>query len=892
MGRETGFIFGLNAGVLSREALQRVDQAAARIAGEVQENYLPRVLGAAIFRPGTRFVTSTRSNLTNTLVPFIYNSTEKAVLELYHDGYLRVIADGVVVSRDSVSTAIANGTFAGSLASWTVDDETGGSSVYDATDGPLHMTGNGVQRARIYQSVTVSAPDQSVEHGVRVVVGQGPVLFSVGTAAHADDIISEQSLGTGEHSLAFTPGTSPIYFNFANADTYPSAVTSCEIEAAGDVLIPTPWDTANKCRQMQYAQSGDIVYCAHNRAFPHQIERRSQRSWSVVRYEPVDGPLGNENVGQITLTAPAKTGEMTITASRPLFNSGHVGSVWRITHGSSAVSASISTEDTWTDPIRVTGLTESEREFSYTVTPGGNTVHIQRAYGSPTSWEYYANVSSNGSLSDGRENEIIYYRIGIPTGGYVSGSADVGLTYANASQSGIFRVKRVFSTTTARIDVLRPLGSTDATKLWNPPEWVGPGGYPGAVALFDGRLWWGARDKVFGSISDGFNSFDLELEGDSGTINRSIATGPFERVLWMKGLQRLCLGTATEEVTIRSSAFDEPVTPTEFTARSVSQQGSSDTISPVRVDGSVIYVQRNGKRVYELRYLVEAQDYASKDLTRLVPEMCEAGVVAMAVQRQPDTRVWFILDDGTAACLLYEPAEDAIAWTDVTLGSGTFESVCVLPGEDEDEVYFTIRRGSVRTVERMAKLTEVVGGDLNLNMDGHVIASSVSTVTGLDHLDGIDVVAWGDGEVIFDQDNPQTVASGSLALGATYDDVVVGVPYDGRFKSVNLNYGAQLGVALGKPQKIAVCRILAKDIVWNGTRVGSSFTNLRTLNARYDGRVLTAGEVIDDYTQDVGIDSSFSRAARICLETKSPYPATFLGLAFDVETGEGIGGGN
>ena len=52
-----------------------------------------------------------------------------------------------------------------------------------------------------------------------------------------------------------------------------------------------------------------------------------------------------------------------------------------------------------------------------------------------------------------------------------------------------------------------------------------------------------------------------------------------------------------------------------------------------------------------------------------MPKLLAAGVVSMAVQRYPETRVHCVLSDGTVAVLTYDQAENLRSW--VTLSTGT-----------------------------------------------------------------------------------------------------------------------------------------------------------------------------------------------------------------------------
>jgi hypothetical protein len=351
------------------------------------------------------------------------------------------------------------------------------------------------------------------------------------------------------------------------------------------------------------------------------------------------------------------------------------------------------------------------------------TVTLQRSIGAPGSWtdvESYT-VPTSKVYDDGLDNQIIYYRLGVKTGNYTSGTAVCNLNYSGSAQTGICRVTDLASSTVANVDVLAEFGATTATNDWSEGEWSSYRGFPSAVALHDGRLFWFGGIKAWGSVSDAFHSFDDTVTGDAAPINRTIATGGQDGIRWGLSLQRLLAGTAAQEISIRASAFDEPLTPTAFVARACSTRGAY-RVRPVKVDSLGVFVERNGQRVFELMFDLQKGDYASKELTRLKPEMCAAGVKSVAIQRQPDTRLWFVLNDGIAGVLTYEREDDVVAWTPVVT-PGNFETVAVLPGTDEDEVNFVVLRGSSRFIEKLAKKSEAGIGAISKCMDCHVFAA-------------------------------------------------------------------------------------------------------------------------------------------------------------------------
>jgi hypothetical protein len=240
--------------------------------------------------------------------------------------------------------------------------------------------------------------------------------------------------------------------------------------------------------------------------------------------------------------------------------------------------------------------------------------------------------------------------------------------------------------------------------------------------------------------------------------------------------------------------------------------------------------------------------------------------------------------------LTYEPDDEVVAWSTVTT-TGEFKAVGVLPGEDEDEVYFAIERintgATVMCVERMAKHSECIGETLSKNMDSHIVYSGAPTtsITGLDHLEGLDVVVWGDG---VPYPGPFTVAGGAITLATAVSDAVIGLPYDGRFKSSKLAHGAATGSAVGKQKRVDHVALLMANVGWAGIRVGQDFSTMTALPATLgSGRPLGATEVLEAY--DYGgapFNGGWDPDARVCFKVSSPYPATFQGVVIGMQTGE------
>ena len=205
--------------------------------------------------------------------------------------------------------------------------------------------------------VSVAGGDQGVEHALEITVDRGPVRFRVGSSDGGQEYLNELELEEGFHSLTITP-TGDFYVQFSAESEAQRIVDSIEVASSGSMDITAPW-SSSQLTKLRFDQSGDVIFVTSSDATmqPQKIIRSGTRSWSLAPYYFVDGPFRGKTA-DVTLTPSARTGNGTLTASKPFFDDDHVGCVFRLTHQRTTVSATITDEDRYTDTIRVSGSAE------------------------------------------------------------------------------------------------------------------------------------------------------------------------------------------------------------------------------------------------------------------------------------------------------------------------------------------------------------------------------------------------------------------------------------------------------------------------------------------------------------------------------------------------------
>lgn len=875
-------ILAFNRGMLSRLAMARTDLKRYPLSAQEQTNYIPRVLGSAMLRPGFGYLGSTRNNLTAKMLPFVFSATDTASIELT-DLAMRIWVDDAVVTRPAVTAPVANGNFDTNLTSWTDLDESGATSVW-VTGGYMGLTGDGVNFAIRRQAVATASPNTM--HALRIIIAQGPVTILVGSAAGLSDYFIV-NLTPGTHSLAFTP-TGNFSIDVKSSSEYQALVESINIEGAGAMEITTPW-TADDLSMVRVDQSADVVFVACDGLQQRRIERRGVNSWSVVLYEANKGPFRPQNTSAITITPSAISGTISLLASAALFRSTQVGAIFRLESNGQTVGRSFTAQLQESNQIRVTGV-GGTRAFTIAISDTFvMTITLQRSIGDTGVWEDTATTytaPTTVSFNDGLDNQIIAYRLAVKALAYTSGTAVVTMSYASGSIAGVVRITAVTDTLNAAAIVLSALGGTSATENWAEGFWSDYRGWPSAVCLNEGRLWWAGKDKYFGSVTDEFDNFDPDYEGNAAPIIRSIGSGPVDVINWLLPMQRLMAGTDGSVVSGRSSSFDEPLTAVNFNPKPTITQGSA-RIAAVKVDGAGMFVKRGGFRILNLGYSINENDYIIEDLSALVPEIGKPGIVNFAVQRQPDTRLHAVRSDGKVAVMVYDKLEDVKCWLLIET-DGFVEDVCVLPDTDEDAVYYVVRRVvdgvDKRYFERWAREDEAIGGTVNKQADSFVIYNSglSATITGLSHLEGKEVVVWADGldfsPGVGEEQTKFTVTGGQITLPSAVSQAVVGSGYEARYRSTRLAYVSNPGEnALASRKRQHSLAMVLADTHAQGLVYGKDFDTMDDMPGMEGYATVDPNSIWDEYNYEAfEFPGEWEVDDRLCLKSTAPRPCTLL----------------
>jgi hypothetical protein len=260
-------------------------------------------------------------------------------------------------------------------------------------------------------------------------------------------------------------------------------------------------------------------------------------------------------------------------------------------------------------------------------------------------------------------------------------------------------------------DTVTIIGTLGATTKWALGYWSTTDGFPAAVSFYEERLVFAASTNYpqtlwFSSSGDYENFTGSEVNSnvlDTNALTYTIASNQVNVIRYLSATRSLLVGTVGGEFAVRASGTDQPLTPTNAQIKRQCSYGSAD-VRPEQVANVTLFLHRNGRKIQELLFDFDSDSYKAPDLTILSEHVTESGIVEMAYQKEPDSILWCVRDDGVLAGMTYRRDEDVVAWHRHTIGgkytkSGTdytyghVESIASIPGTAaEDELWVTVAR--------------------------------------------------------------------------------------------------------------------------------------------------------------------------------------------------------
>jgi len=644
--------------------------------------------------------------------------------------------------------------------------------------------------------------------------------------------------------------------------------------------------------ELQFNQSADVVWITHSDYPQAKLSRTSATSFTLEDIVFTTGPFLTRNDiandDDITITPSVTTGSGTLTASSSTFESGHVGSLWKLTQPRVAVVSSGESAGV----AGVIGEASLAIEGTFKFSTNGSwagTVEIQRREDG-TNWETYRSFLSGDETSprnvtfSGNEKIVgVVYRINLTT--YTAGTLYADLTVDESTQSGIARVDSYVSPTVVNVTVLSDFASTDATIRWAEGVWSSVRGYPAAFAFFEERAAYGGTSNdpqgLWFSATDDFENFKEGLDNND-SFSRTIAAAAINSIVWISSLEHLAIGTIGGEWRVRATTYDTAITPTNVQIRQQTPYGSK-RLAPIIANESILFVDSVGRKLREMTFVTDKDKFVAPDLSVLSEHITQSGITSLAYQLHPDSIVWFTLSDGSLISMTYDREQNVVAWSKYPLGGVdvSVDSVAVIPSGTEDEIWLSVSRtingATKRYIEQMqpryvANRNDYFFVDCGITYDG----IPTTSIPGLDHLEGETVAILADGSVY----SSAVVKNGAVTVNNLVSKAHVGLPYTYTLKTMKIAEVLQSGITSGSIKRISEIVVSLIDSL--SVRYGKDENSLRNIDFRTTEPygtppALFSGEKV------LSFDGGFNIEDDLIITGSDPLPATIRSIVLRAE---------
>jgi hypothetical protein len=273
--------------------------------------------------------------------------------------------------------------------------------------------------------------------------------------------------------------------------------------------------------------------------------------------------------------------------------------------------------------------------------------------------------------------------------------------------SGVIRVDRFISGIQVTGEILVKLSANveAIARSWTikEPIFNETYGYPRAITYFQQRLVLAGSKKYPNYIwlsrtGDESNFLTTTQDGDSFTVAAS--SEQLSNVLHLSQSRGIVVFCGGSELTINAQ---NSLSPTNANILEHTAYGSVQTIKPIKVGSELLFVQRGAERVRTLVYDYTTDGLVSNELSVLASHIGEegGGFKEFSYQQEPDSVIWFVMNNGKLATLTLDREQSVISWARHDIG-GKIISIASLPSTTgADKVYFLVNRNGIVQIEQL-----------------------------------------------------------------------------------------------------------------------------------------------------------------------------------------------
>lgn len=413
----------------------------------------------------------------------------------------------------------------------------------------------------------------------------------------------------------------------------------------------------------------------------------------------------------------------------------------------------------------------------------------------------------------------------------------------------------------------------------------GASNYPAAVTYFEQRrLFSGTINapQTCWTTKSGYESnlnYSIPSRDDDG-ITFTLAARTSNAVRHLVPLNALIVLTSAAEFRV-TSVSNGSITPSDLSVRPQSYVGAGPA-TPVIVNNSLLYAAARGGHMRELAYNWQSDGYLSNDVSLRAPHLFDGfTIVDMAYSGAPYPLVWAVSSNGNLIGFTYVPEQQIGAWHHHTT-EGSFESVCVVTEGDVDVLYAVVNRTidgvTKRYVERQMERNISSSPADGFFVDAGLLyeGAAATTISGLNHLNGMTVSILADGAVM----PQQVVTGGQVVLDEAASKVVVGLPYASTIQTLPVVVEGVPGLGQGRSKNVN--KVFVRTYLSSGVFAGPDLDSLTELKQRtFEPYGTAPGLISDEYA--IVTSPEWSRGGQLYIAQSDPLPLTIVSLTLEVE---------
>lgn len=573
-----------------------------------------------------------------------------------------------------------------------------------------------------------------------------------------------------------------------------------------------------------------------------------------------------KNEEALTITPTGTTGEIHLKTNRNYFSENMIGEKLQISQEVS--SSTVTQKESGTSKEVVCGNTW--KLITHGIWTGKITLQKSET---GENWKEYRSYQSNDDFNaseSGTVEEYTKLRMIVEfTKSDEEKPGQAELTILPYTHVGLVKIIEYLSPTEVRAEVMDRLANTETASFVCLEAWSKEFGYPSAIGFFQDRLCLAATKKqpymLWMSRTGDYNNFSVEKTGGTITDDSAVALAFINRkqqtIEHLIPESDLVILTGGNEWILSGSST---VTPTKANPKMQTSRGCTDIV-PVSIGGRIIFVQHRGKTVRDMQYSFESDSYDGPDLTLLAKHITRGkSITDMTYMQDPDSKLYFVLTDGTMACMSYIQDQKVYAWSRIKT-KGHIKAVCNIENRDTDTVYIAVERDGDMYIESMANSQDTNHPGDYIMLDAAVRIEGPAREGNIYHLRNRTIGVIADGRY-FNQ--VQTDENGTFTIPSEASYMIAGIPYTMTVELPNLEINTKQGTLQGRKKKITAVTLRLTNSL--GGKIGIERNHM--IPIKYDE---FADEEVTLYNGDKKItmpNKGFELQGRTIITSDEAYP--------------------